>query len=153
MPLADSPMKPVSAESRLRNRAHPSDQPSFELPSQVVARLSNGRYTVRLNGVGSGWSECRGLAISRWLGDATRDADGFYIYLRDLDDNFVWSAGYQPMRVDASQYEFSIGRGVAEIARLDRALECRLAVCVAPGLDLEVRRCTLTNRGDACAPD
>ena len=139
-------MKPVTTETRPQNLAPKAAEPLIELPSQV-AQLSNGRYTVQLTGVGSGRSECCGRAISRWQDDATRDADGFYIYLRDLDDNFVWSAGYQPKRIEPSRYQFSVDRGVAEIVRCDRSVECRLAVCVAPSLDLEIRRCTLTNHG------
>ena len=102
-----SSMKPVSAEIRPRNRARLSEQPPFELPSQV-ASLSNGRYTVRLSE-----RRQRLVGMSRhgrhaMVGGRDRDADGFHIYLRDLDDNFVWSAGYQPTRVRLSQYEFAV---------------------------------------------
>ena len=40
--------------------------------------------------------------------DETRDADGFHIYLRDLDDNFVWSAGYQPTRIARRNMSFTV---------------------------------------------
>ena len=66
--------------------------------------------------------------------DATCDADGFHIYLRDLDDNFVWSAGYQPTRIAAAQYDFQCKGGIAEIVRVDRGIECRLSICVSPQL-------------------
>ena len=73
--------------------------------------------------------------------------DGFHIFLRDLDDDFVWSAGFQPTRVMPTTYEFQFSSSAAEIARADREIECRLAVCVAPEDDFELRRCRLTNHG------
>jgi cyclic beta-1,2-glucan synthetase len=88
------------------------------------------------------------VAISRWLPDETRDADGFFIYLRDLDDDAVWSAGYQPTRVAGVQYDFQYDRGVAQIQRVDREITCSLAICVSPDVNCEIRRCELTNLGD-----
>jgi cyclic beta-1,2-glucan synthetase len=114
---------------------------------QVVS-LSRGQYTIRLSDAGSGYSQCRGAALCRWFPDETRDADGFYIYLRDLDDAGVWSAGYQPTRVPASRYDFHYAGGVAEIRRVDGDIACALEVCVSPGGDFEIRRCRLTNLGD-----
>ncbi len=140
-------MKPASASSIPRRRASPSVEWSRELPSQVVS-LSNGHYTVRLSEVGSGYSECRGAAVTRWTGDETCDADGFHIYLQDLEIDHVWSAGYQPTREAAQQYDFHCERGVAEIVRLDSGIECRLTVCVSPQYDFEIRRCQLTNLGE-----
>jgi cyclic beta-1,2-glucan synthetase len=115
------------------------------LPREA-ASLTNGRYTARLNGLGSGSSVWRDVAITRWMPDAVCDADGFHIYLRDLDDNYLWSAGYQPTRVQADEYEFLCDCG-AEIVRADRGIECRMAVRVLSQYDCEIRRCQLTNLG------
>ncbi|MEX2308870.1 MAG: hypothetical protein WD738_14820 [Pirellulales bacterium] len=139
-------MIPASVASRRLPRAPQIGHSQLLVPAEVLS-FTNGHYTVRLSEVGSGYSECRGVAISRWLQDETRDADGFYIYLRDLDDNFVWSAGYQPTRVIASHYDFQYDRGVAEIERLDRNISCRTTVCVSPHGDFEIRRCRLANLG------
>ena len=74
---------------------------------------------------GSGYSRLQENAITRWSGDETRDADGFHLYLRDLDENIVWSAGYQPTRVQPSQYEFRPEQHAAQISRLDYGIECQ----------------------------
>lgn len=42
--------------------------------------LSNGRYSVMITGAGSGYSNWRDLAITRWRADVTRDAAGMYIF-------------------------------------------------------------------------
>src|SRR4029079_8714834 len=79
--------------------------------------------------------------------DETRDAEGFYIYIRDLDDGQVWSAGYQPMRVVPTRYSVQSDADAVEISRMDREIDCRLTVSVAPEHPFEVRRCQLTNFG------
>ncbi|MEX2170748.1 MAG: hypothetical protein WD851_15635 [Pirellulales bacterium] len=118
----------------------------FGLPTQST-RLTNGRYSVQLTAAGGGVSEWEGLAVSRWMPDPTCDADGFFIYLRDLEDGSFWSAGYQPTRVLPDVYEFQFSSSGAEIVRTDREIECRLTVGVAPDQDCELRRCRLTNGG------
>jgi N,N'-diacetylchitobiose phosphorylase len=117
-------------------------------PSLVEpATLSNGRYNVRLSEAGSGYSEAGGIAVTRWSADATRDADGFFVYLQDLDDGFAWSAGYQPTRVVPSRYAFRRDDNRAEIIRQDRDIECRTTVFVAEHYNFEVRTCQVTNLG------
>ncbi|MEX2091294.1 MAG: hypothetical protein WD971_01390, partial [Pirellulales bacterium] len=140
-------MERVQLERRAAGRVRPPSDSILGLTSQEV-RLTNGRYSVSLTAVGGGVSECRGMDVSRWTPDATCDSDGFHVFLRDLDDEFVWSAGYQPTRVMPDAYEFQFTSSVAEIMRVDRDVECRLAVCVAAEHDFELRRCRLVNRGN-----
>src|SRR2546428_9580595 len=88
-------MKSVAANSPPKIRlAHDDNSPRES--ASPPALLSNGQYNVRLSEAGSGCSELGGVAITRWAADETRDADGFHIYLRDLNDGFLWSAGFQP---------------------------------------------------------
>lgn len=103
---------------------------------------------MRVSEVGGGYSELGEIALTRWSPDATRDADGFQIYIRDLDDGAVWSAGYQPTRVVPNEYLFSTEADRVEISRLDRGIECRMTISVSRRHNLEFRTCRLTNRGD-----
>ena len=134
------------APERRQTAAISSEKAASCQPQAVL--LSNGRYTVRFTDAGSGYSRLQDTAISRWNSDETRDADGFHIYLRDLEENVVWSAGYQPTRVQPSQYEFRAEPHLAQITRLDFGIECQLSVFVVPQHDCEVRLCRLTNRSN-----
>jgi N,N'-diacetylchitobiose phosphorylase len=116
-------------------------------PPQIVS-LSNGRYSLRLSEAGSGFARLEDLAVTRWSGDEVAEADGFHLYLRDLDDGYAWSAGYQPMRVNPARYEFRAANNVAEITRVDRDIECRMQVFVVPEHDFEIRLVQLANHGD-----
>ncbi|MFO0791583.1 MAG: hypothetical protein U0805_19145 [Pirellulales bacterium] len=127
----------------------PSSHSSSVVAAPHTVTLSNGRYSVRLNEAGAGQSKLPEFAVTRSIGDEVCDADGFFIYLRDLDDNAVWSASYQPTRATPTQYEFSYQQNVAQFLRVDRGIECRTRVAVSPEHDCEVRLCRIINRGAA----
>ena len=109
--------------------------------------LANGSYSVMITDAGSGYSRWRDLAITRWRADATCDADGTFIFLRDVMAGDVWSVGYQPMGREPDDYTVAFTEGRAEIVRRDASLISRLEVLVSPDDDVELRRVSLTNTG------
>jgi cyclic beta-1,2-glucan glucanotransferase len=110
--------------------------------------LSNGRYAVMLTGAGSGYSRWRELGLTRWHEDATRDDAGSYIFLRDVANGAVWSAGYQPSGAEPDSYEVTFTEDRAEFHRSDGTLTTTLHVVVSPEDDAEVRRVSITNSGN-----
>jgi len=67
-------MKSVAADTPRTTRPARDRDPLRHAPAQPIL-LSNGEYNVRLSEVGSGCSELGDVAITRWAGDETRDAD------------------------------------------------------------------------------
>ncbi len=108
--------------------------------------LSNGRYRVLLSGRGGGGSFWGNIALTRWSQDGTRDAEGLFLYIRDLDSGMLWSAGVQPVGHTPARYQSRSGPGRAEIVREDAGIESRLAVLVATDRDVEYRALTIVNR-------
>jgi cyclic beta-1,2-glucan glucanotransferase len=119
--------------------------PMSAVPSSHL--LSNGRYGVMITAAGSGYSQWRNLAVTRWREDVTRDAWGSYIYLRDVASGQVWSAGYQPTAAVPDQYEVVFLEDRARITRCDGSLVSTLEIVVSPEDDAEIRRLSLTNNG------
>jgi cyclic beta-1,2-glucan synthetase len=109
--------------------------------------LSNGRYAVMLTGSASGYSRWRGLAVTRWREDITRDDWGSYIFLRDVRSGDVWSAGFLPSGVEPDSYEVRFSEDKAEFARRDGPVTTLLEVVLSPESDAEVRRVSITNGG------
>ena len=109
--------------------------------------LSNGRYAVMLTSAGSGYSRWRDLGLTRWREDLTRDDAGSYIFLRDVDDGTVWSAGYQPSGAEPDSYEVTFTEDRAEFIRRDATITTTLHVVVSPEDDAEVRRVSIANMG------
>ncbi len=97
--------------------------------------LSNGQYAVMLTNSGAGYSTCRGLAVTRWRTDPTRDCHGTFLYLRDTATGKQWSAGHQPLATPADSYEVIFSTDKAEIRRRDGDIETQVEVTVAPDAD------------------
>lgn len=131
-----------AGETRLRvfsepNRRHPA-----------VQLLSNGRYHVMLNHVGSGYSQRNDLAVTRWREDPTHDELGNFCYLRDVASGAYWSTTYQPTRHRSQHQEAIFSDGRAEFRVRERGFDCHSEIAVSPEDDIELRRLHLTHHGE-----
>lgn len=137
-PIRDAVVK--EQVEHVARRYHTVDRP---VPTTQL--LSNGEYTVMLSSAGAGFSRSKDLAVTRWREDVTRDHYGQFIYLKDLETDQVWSAGYQPVGAAADQYEVSFAEDRAKILREDHGIRTELEIFVSSEENAEVRRLTLTN--------
>ena len=114
------------------------------------ALLSNGRYSVLLTTAGTGYSRLNDVALTRWHGDRTRDADGLFVYVRDLESGRYWSAARQPVTTapPPDRYDVWLHLNKVETARVDDWIETFTEAVVSPEDDVEVRRVTVTNYAD-----
>ena len=110
--------------------------------------LSNGRYTVALTHAGGGSSTWRGLSVTRRREDRTSDAGSHFIYLTDPWSRNVWSPTYQPVCRDSDEFEAIFELEKVTFRRKDGDFDTQLQVVVSPEDDVEVRRLSITNRGD-----
>ncbi|WP_300752105.1 glucoamylase family protein [Janthinobacterium sp.] len=110
--------------------------------------LSNGRYHVMVSNAGGSYSRWKDLSVTRWREDSTRDNWGNFCYLRDLDDDAVWSTTYQPTLVDPKKYEVIFSEGRAEFRRSDHGLDLYTEIVVSPEDDIEIRRTRISNNSN-----
>jgi len=132
----------------------PEPVPSRQIPWSQLRQsapqgqvLAGSHLTTLLSAAGSGFSEYQGKALTRRSADPSRDADGTFVYVRDLDTQRVWSMGYQPAQHEPDTYTATLGAGWTEIVRRDGPIEAAMRIWVASDADVELRRCTLTNHG------
>ncbi|VWX61586.1 Cyclic beta-(1,2)-glucan synthase NdvB [Burkholderiales bacterium 8X] len=122
-------------------------------PAPVTHLLSNGSYTVMLTAAGAGYSRWRGLAITRWREDFTREDAGAFIYLRelrvgpDMGADPLWSVAARPLRSDTRGCEVQFAEDRATFTNRNGDLAASLEVIVSGENDGEVRRISLANRG------
>jgi len=109
--------------------------------------LSNGNYVTSITNAGGGTSVWRGLPVTRWRRDATRDADGQFIYLRDVRSGAVWSPAFQPSRREPDSYTVTFAADRVVFERRDEDVSTRLDVAVSTEDDVEVRRLSVRNHG------
>ncbi|UCG86170.1 MAG: glycosyl transferase [Gemmatimonadota bacterium] len=120
----------------------------FESPHDLTPRthlLSNGRFTSMVTAAGGGFIRRGDIAITRWREDSTRDCWGNFIFLRDVETNEVWSAGFQPAGTEAEHYEVVYSEDRAKIIQRHGSLAITLEIVVSPEDDAELRRLTVTN--------
>ncbi|HYC33765.1 MAG TPA: glucoamylase family protein, partial [Gemmatimonadales bacterium] len=119
-----------------------------DTPAPHVALLGHWPYMVMVSHCGAGYSRFEDLAVTRWRADATRDATGLFIYLRDVATGRMWSAGHQPVCAPADWYRAWLATDRVSILRADGAIETRVEIVAVPTDGAEVRRVTVTNTGD-----
>jgi cyclic beta-1,2-glucan synthetase len=101
-----------------------------------------------LTAAGSGYSRWRDVALTRWREDPTCDPFGYYIFLRDVADGRVWSAGYQPVGCEPDTYDAAFFEDRAHITRRDGPIITSTEILVSAEDDAEVRRVSVTNEGN-----
>src|SRR5262245_38865725 len=134
-----------------RTTAPPDGEVRFATPDTrrpAVALLSNGRYGVMITAAGAGYSTWLDQDVTRWREDGTRDCWGQFCYVRDRGDRTAWSVGHQPLCREAGDYEVVFHPCRVDFRRQAGDLQTRLAVCVSPDQDAEVRLLTVANHGN-----
>jgi cyclic beta-1,2-glucan synthetase len=120
----------------------------IDTPLPEARFLSNGKYLVMLTNSGGGFSRWGRVMLNHWSEDPIRDAHGAYVYIRNLTANTFWSPSYQPCRVNAKDGAMQASLDKIVFTRTDGDIHTQMEICVAPELDAEVRRITLTNHED-----
>ena len=110
--------------------------------------LSNGRYTTAVTNAGGGYSMWGDIAVTRRRADPTTDSGAQFIYVRDPWSGHVWSATHQPVCHSPDLFEATFDLDKITFRRQDAGIETRLDITVSSEDDVEVRRLTLTNRGN-----
>jgi Cellobiose phosphorylase len=117
-------------------------------PMPEARILSNGRYVVMLTSSGGGFSRCGDLALTRWREDPASDSWGSFFYIRDIVEDKLWSATYQPCQVRAADGKMSFNLEKITYTRTHGNILNMTEITVSPEWDAEIRRITLTNLGE-----
>jgi cyclic beta-1,2-glucan synthetase len=145
--------RPVE-ETRVSPPAPSATVRRFRSPHTFVPHaqfLGNGNYTAVVTNAGGGASFCRGLAVTRFRRDATRDPGGQHLYLRDVRSGTVWNATYRPTGPTSKEpedYRVTFQPEKAIFRRRDDGIATQLEIAVSTEDDVEVRRLTVTNLSD-----
>ena len=107
--------------------------------------LGNGDYSLMVTNAGGGYSRWRGIDLTRWRADTTRDSWGSFCYLRDLKEGAAWSNTYHPLGQTGRRYAVDFAVDRVEFRRVDVGIETATTIVVSPEDDAEIRRLTLTN--------
>lgn len=117
---------------------------SVNLPVPSANYLSNGNYSVLVTSDGDGFSRWKDTMLYRWRPDVYADT-GFYIYIRDIGLNAIWSTAHHPTRVKADKYQVIFSPHQTEFSRQDKGIVTSTVVSLIPDFNLEIRKVKLRN--------
>jgi len=113
-----------------------------------VHTLSNGRLTTLITNAGGGYSQWKGLSLTRWEADTTLDTSGLWIYVQDIQRNKVWSVGYQPTTTPRDYQHVVFSPHQVEFQRRDYDITVNTQVMITADDDVEIRQVNLINHSD-----
>ncbi len=111
----------------------------------VTHLLSSGSYSIMLTATGGGYSRWGDLAITRWREDATLDAWGSFIMLRDVQGGPAWCTAAKPIIGIADEDNVAFGEDHATFTRRHGPMTTTTEVLISGEGDGEVRRVTIAN--------
>ena len=120
----------------------------IQTPIPQVHLLSNGSYNVIISNMGSGYSSWREVDLTRWQPDGVLDPWGTWIYIQELAEGRLWSAGHQPIPGDAQDMQVTYYAHMAVFRRTENSIISTMEVTVAPDDPVEIRRVHLHNNDD-----
>ncbi len=123
-----------------------SDARSFDTIANVpeIGVISNGQYTVLMNDRGSGFSRYRNILLNRYR-KISADHYGIYLYIRNLQNDHLWSNTYAPLDVMPESYHVSFASDKISYLRVDDGIETKTEITVLKDRSAEIRRLTFTN--------
>jgi cyclic beta-1,2-glucan synthetase len=139
-PDESTPIRPIKAPVALEPW-----RPQTDAPVPQVHYLSNGRFGTLVTHSGGGYCHWNGIGLTRWRADTTADDWGTWIYVKDLDNGTLWSAGFQPTSNTPGKYEVSYSPHKAEFQHGNHDITLKMEIVVPPDDDLEIRKITLSN--------
>jgi cyclic beta-1,2-glucan synthetase len=141
---ADQAASPLLGEPELRLTDH------VGLGNAGVPRLhllGHGELSSIISAYGTGATTWRGLDVTRFRDDTSLDPSGIFLYVRDLSNQRLWSAGRAPTSAAPDYYDASFSIDRVELKRRDGVIETVTEIVVSPEHPAEVRRITFANHG------
>ena len=120
-------------------------QPKRSAAVPQMLLLGNGPLSSWISNSGSGQLRWHHRALTRFVADATLDADGSWLYIAEDATGQMWSATPRPTGADAEEYQVTCHAHLVEISRRNLDVTSRLEIGVLAGSDIEVRRLQLIN--------
>ena len=117
------------------------------MPIPEVGILSNGFYTTFINDRGVGFSKYKNLNIFRYR-KITDENHGLFIYLKNLNNNKVWTNTYYPSKTTPDNYRVVFATDRIKYIREDDNIITNTEITVTKDHNAEIRKITIENMGD-----
>jgi cyclic beta-1,2-glucan synthetase len=136
-PEVETPLAAAAVAGTIpANGPDPWSPPPEGMPQAFV--VGNGRLTSLLTAGGGGGLRWQGLALTRFEPDASREADGVWIYVHDQGSGHAWRATSERGRTTYALHK-------TEYHEREDGISIHVDVTVTAADDVELRQVTLRN--------
>ena len=115
------------------------------LPEMSV--LSNKKYSLIMNDRGNSFSRYRTLQLNRYRKVTELDY-GIFLFIKDLQSNYIWSNTYAPMNKKPDKYEVVFASDKIKFLRRDEKVSTKTEIVVCKNHHAEIRKVTFKNEDD-----
>ena len=112
-----------------------------------VSVLSNKKYCLLMNDRGDSFSRYRTLQLNRYR-KVTEQDYGIFLYVKDLDTNYIWSNTYAPMNKKPDKYEVVFAADKIKFLRTDGKITTKTEIVVTKNHHAEIRKITFKNESE-----
>ena len=112
-----------------------------------VSVLSNRKYCLLMNDRGDSFSRYRTLQLNRYR-KVTEQDYGIFLYIKDLDTNYIWSNTYAPINKKPDKYEVVFAADKIKYLRTDGRITTKTEIVVTKNHHAEIRKITFKNESD-----
>lgn len=114
------------------------------MPTPSVGILSNGFYSCFINDRGIGFSKYKNLQINRYR-KVTTENYGVFVYLKDLNTNYLWTNTYYPLIVKPNKYRVLFASDRIKYMREDNDIITNTEITITKEHSAEIRKITIRN--------
>ena len=112
-----------------------------------VSVLSNKKYCLLMNDRGNSFSRYRTLQLNRYR-KVTEQDYGIFMYIKDLDSNYVWSNTFAPINKKPDKYEVVFASDRIKYYRNDGDIKTKTEIIVTKNHHAEIRKITFKNNSN-----
>ncbi len=112
-----------------------------------VSVLSNKKYILLMNDRGNSFSRYRTLQLNRYRKITEQDY-GIFMFIKDLDTNYVWSNTYAPVNKNPDKYEVVFASDRIKYYRTDGDISTKTEIIVTKDHHAEIRKVTFKNESE-----
>ncbi len=127
-------------ENDIRVFNYISETPEF-------ASISNKKYCLLINDRGTGFSRYRTQQLNRYRKISEQDY-GMFLYIKDIDTDYVWSNTYAPINIKPEKYEVIFASDKIKYIRKDNGIITTTEIIVTHNHHAEIRKITFKNESE-----
>ncbi len=140
-------IKPLEKSKNIDNQViREYDDLNYDIPRCHI--LSNGKCLSMVTDSGVGYIKKNKLQVSRWREDLVTGNYGVYIFVKNLNNNDVFSTTYKPIDTKPDYYKVKFYQDKVEFIRKDNDIITNTKIVVSTEDDAEIRKVTITNNSN-----